>query len=41
MRRRRSTNNKLDHRGKKRYREKKNVIYKERKKEKPKQREVK
>jgi hypothetical protein len=35
MRKRRSISNKPDHRGKKKYKGKKNTIYKERKEEKP------
>jgi hypothetical protein len=39
MQRRRSTGSKLDHRGKKRYKGKKDVIHKKKEEEKPKQRE--
>jgi hypothetical protein len=38
MQRRRSTGNRLDHRGKERYKEEKNVIYKRREEGKPEQR---
>jgi hypothetical protein len=41
MRRRRSTSSELDHKGKERYRREKDVMYKKRKKRKPKQRKVK
>jgi hypothetical protein len=39
IQRRRSICNKLDYKGKERYKEKKNTIHKEKKEEKPKQRE--
>jgi hypothetical protein len=39
MRRRRSTDNKPDYRGKERYKKKKDVIHKRKKEEKPEQRE--
>jgi hypothetical protein len=39
MRRRKSINSRLDHRGKERYRRKKDVIHKRKEKKKPKQRE--
>jgi hypothetical protein len=39
MRRRKSINSKLDYRGKKRYKRKKDVIYKKREERKPKQKE--
>jgi hypothetical protein len=38
MRRRRSTNSRLDYKGKERYKGKKNIIYKKREERKPKQR---
>jgi hypothetical protein len=38
MRKRRSTNNRPDHRGKKRYRGEKDIIHKKRKERKPEQR---
>jgi hypothetical protein len=41
MQRKRSTSSKPDHKGKERYKRKKNVMYKGREEEKPKQREVK
>jgi hypothetical protein len=41
MRRRRSTNNKLDYRGKEKYKRKKDTIYKKREERKPEQRGVK
>jgi hypothetical protein len=41
IQRRKSTGSKLDHRGKKRYREEKDIIHKRREERKPAQREVK